>query len=126
MVEAQLFGPGSSEGVSVSFDALTLRFPASNAWSDAVWELSTDTSTRKFPSASVAEISADTRHFHVSIIDGQGIRYGPFLIQSVMCGYPDHTYCFLFHADQEGMWSGHTITKSFGRIVVVPYRTDPS
>ncbi len=126
MIEAQLFMHGSSEGVSVSFDALTLRFPASNDWPGAVWELAIGTSTKTFSAPSIEEISGLAERFDARVIDGEGICHGPFSIQCVICGYPNSTFCFLFHADAEGLWSGHTITRSFGAIVVVPYRTDPT
>jgi hypothetical protein len=126
MVEALLFRHGSSEGVSVSFDALILRFPGSNEWLGAVWELVIGASTTKYPAASIEEISGLAGRFDARIMDGEGICHGPFSIQTVICGYPNSTFCFLFHADAEGMWSGHTVTRSFGRIVVVPYRTDPT
>jgi hypothetical protein len=126
MVEALLFRHGSSEGVSVNFDALILRFPASSEWPGAVWELVIGTSTTTFPAPSIEEISALAERFDARVIDGKGISHGPFSIQTVICGYPNSTFCFLFHADAEGMWSGHTVTRSFGGIVVVPYRTDPT
>lgn len=126
MVEAQLFRQEGSEAVPVRFDSLTLRFPASNEWLGAIWELVSGASSTKFPAPSLAEIAAIEERFEASIIDGEGICHGPFSIQTVVCGYPNFTFCFLFHADAAGMWSGHTVAKSFGRIVVVPYRTDPT
>jgi hypothetical protein len=126
VVEALVFRRGESEGVSVFFDASILRFPASNEWSGAEWELVIGTSITKFSAWSIVEISVLQEGFEVKVIDGEGIYHGPYSIQAALCGYPSSTYCFLFHADEEGMWSGHTVTKSFGRIVVVPYRTDPT
>jgi hypothetical protein len=126
VVEALVFRREESEGVSVCFEASILRFPASNEWSGAKWELVVGTSITKLRASSIAEISVLEGSFEVAVIDGEGMCHGPYLIQSVLCGYPNFTYCFLFHADEEGMWSGHTVTKSFGRIVVVPYRTDPT
>lgn len=56
MVEALLFRQGGSEEMSVDFDELTLRFSASNDWTDAVWELAIGTSTTQFPAPSIEEI----------------------------------------------------------------------
>jgi hypothetical protein len=126
MVEALLFVKGEAEGISVYFDALALRFSPSNEWADAVWELATATSTTQFSAASIEEIAGIVDRFDAMVIDGRGACHGPFSIQTVICGYSNSTFCFLFHADAEGMWSGHTVTRSFGRIVVVPYRTDPT
>ena len=126
MVEALLFMPGVLEGRPVDFDALILRFSASNEWSGAVWELVIGTATQRYPAVALDEISSLTERFDASVIDGRGICHGPFSIQSTICGYPSHTLCFLCHVDAEGMWSGHTIARSFGRIAVVPYRTDPT
>ncbi len=42
--------------MSVDFDELTLRFSASNDWTDAVWELAIGTSTTQFPAPSIEEI----------------------------------------------------------------------
>ncbi len=126
MVEALLFLQGGSEGMSVNVDALILHFSPSNGWPDAVWELKIGTSTKRFPAASIEEISGLAERFDARVIDGAGECHGPYSIQTVICGYPNSTFCFLFHADAEGMWSGHTVTKSFGGIVVAPYRTDPT
>ncbi len=126
MVDAQWFGSGSSEGVSISFDTLTLCFPTSNEWSDAVWELRSGNSIRHLPAASTESIAGVGERFDVRVVDGRGPVHGPFSVQTVLCGYPNFTLCFLFHADAEGFWSGHTVAKSFGAIVVVPYRADPA
>lgn len=112
--------------MSVNFDALTLRFSPSNEWADAVWELATGTSTMQFSAPSIEEIAGIADRFDAKVIDGRGVCRGSFSIQTVIRGFPNAAFCFLFQADPEGMWSGHTVAKSFGEIVVVPYRTDPT
>jgi hypothetical protein len=126
VVESQLFVQGSSEAVRIAFDTLILRFPVSNQWSGASWELVTGASVIQFTAPSLAEIAGLAERFEARIVDGEGTCHGPFLITTVICGFPHSTFCFLFHADSAGMWSGHTVTTSFGRIVIVPYRTDPT
>ncbi len=126
MIEALLFTPGDPKTKSVKFDTLVLRFSATNEWAEAVWELVIETSTKQFPAASIEEISSLAECYDATVIDGRGVSHGPFSIQTVICGYPSHTFCFLFHVDAGGMWSGHSVTRSFGESVVVPYRTDPT
>jgi hypothetical protein len=126
MVEALLFVKGEAEGTPVNFDALTLRFSLSNEWADAVWELATATSTKQLSAPSIEEIAGIVDRFDAKVIDGRGVCQGPFSIQTVIGGFPHAAFCFLFQADTEGMWSGYTVAKSFGEIVVVPYRTDPT
>ncbi len=72
MVEALLFRQGGSEEISVDFDALTLRFSASNDWIDAVWELAIGTSTTQFPAPSIEEISGRAERFDARVVDGAG------------------------------------------------------
>ena len=126
MVEALLFKTGVADAEGVNFDALILRFSASHEWTGAVWEWGSGSSTAQFPAARIEEISSASVRFDATVIDGFGVCHGPFSIQTVICGFPSHTFCFLFYIDADGMWSGHTVAQSFGRIVVVPYRTDPT
>jgi hypothetical protein len=126
VTEARLSRRTASEGISVKFDELILRFPASNEWAGAVWEFSTGNWNQSFPAPSISEIAGLSERFRATVVDGGGLRQGPFSIQSVICGFPSSSLCFLCYADLEGMWVGHTVAKSFGTIVVVPYRIDPT
>jgi hypothetical protein len=108
---AEVFQHRGTKAETVQFNTLQLRFTSSNEWNDAQWEFAGDRSRRQFPASQVEEICSTS---------------GDFSIQAVLSGYPAHSFCFLFRADQDGMWSGHTVTKSFGQLVVVAYRFDPS
>jgi hypothetical protein len=124
--EADLFKHGSIIPTTVHFEALLLRFAPGNNWDEAHWEFSIAGSTIGVPACQLTELSTKCDRFEVKVVDGSGEVAGSFSVQTVMGGYPRHCYCFLFCADNEGMWSGHTVRKSFGQLVVVRHRFDPS
>ena len=126
MAVAEVFQHPGTKAETVQFNTLQLRFTPSNEWNDAQWEFAGDRSRRQFPASQVEEICSTSGDFEINLFDGNGRSFGPFSIQAVLSGYPAHSFCFLFQADQDGMWSGHTVAKSFGQLVVVAYRFDPS
>lgn len=126
MVDAEIFQHRGVTRQQIRFDTLVLRFTDDNQWRSATWEFSAGEVVTRLPAESIEEITAIAGHFDVSVIDGQGGMAGPFTVQSAMCGYPSHSFCFLFKVDDEDLWSGHTVTRSFGKIVCVPYRFDPT
>lgn len=126
MIRAELFEHRGTKPITVQFDSLRLRFSSSNDWDGAQWEFVSDTGVDRFPASQIEEISSELNSFEISVFDGKGRSKGSFTVQAVLCRYPTHSFCFLFRADEDGMWSGHTVAKSFGQLVVVAHRLDPS
>jgi hypothetical protein len=126
VIVAEVFAHRGTQPKTIKFNTLQLRFSSSNDWNDAKWEFISDTSTNRFATSKIEEICSKSSNFEIKLFDGSGRSMGSFLIQAVLCGYPTHSFCFLFRADEDGMWSGHTVAKSFGQIVVVAHRFDPS
>jgi hypothetical protein len=126
LFEAEVFQNREAEPSIVRFDTLNLQFPSTNTWTGAQWRMSVGQSMTCFPAEEVAEIASSSGCFVVRVIDGDGICIGEFSVQTALSGFPSHSFCFLFRIDQDGMWSGHTLTRSFGRLVVAPHRFDPT
>ncbi len=126
MVEAEIFQNNGTVRRTIRFDSLILRFGVENRWEHAAWEFLADGEVTRLPAEPIEEITAIASRFEIMVIDGQGNKTGPLTVESVMCGYPAHSLCFLFRVDEDDLWSGHTVTRSFGKIAVVPYRFDPS
>lgn len=126
MVDAEIFRHRGTVRQPIRFDTLVLRFAEDNRWPSAVWEFVSGDEKTCLPAEPIEEITATSGEFDVTVIDGQGGRTGPLSIQAAMCGYPSHSFCFLFRVEDDDLWSGHTVTRSFGKIAMVPYRFDPT
>lgn len=126
MVEIELFLHRDSTPRIVPVEIALLRFAAGNEWRDARWEFSNGRDMIGVHADGIEEFSSRTARFDVTVVDGIGKDIGKFEIQSVSCSYPNHCFCFLFSIGDDGLWSGYTINRSFGQIVAVPYRFDPS
>ena len=126
MVEIELFLHRGSPPRIVSVEVACLRFAAGNEWRDARWEFTNGGDVIGIQAEAVEELSSRNARFDVKVVDGSGKDIGKFEIQSVLCSYPNHCFCFLFSTGDDGLWSGYTINRSFGQIVAVPYRFDPT
>ena len=126
MFEAEIFQHRGTLRRAIRFETLSLRFAEDNRWESAIWEFDTDQGAISLAVGPIEEITSTVGLFDVTVIDGQGGYSGPLTVQSAMCGYPHHAFCFLFRVDADDLWSGHTVARSFGQIAVVPYRFDPS
>jgi hypothetical protein len=126
VVEVELHRHRGTAPKTVVLETVRLRFAAGNDWHEAEWEFSSGSVITRLPADEIDEFSTRSDRFDMEIIDGNGKRFGPFPIEAMLRGYPSNSLCFLFCADEQGVWSGHTVSRSFGQVVVVPHRFDPS
>ena len=126
MIEAELFHYRGLPATTLRFDTICLRFSPGNDWHQARWEFSLGGSVTEIPTDEIEQISSNSAKFDVNVVDGSGTNIGQFSAQAIIRGFPSHSFCFVFAVDEDGMWSGISLNKSFGRVVVVPHRLDPS
>jgi hypothetical protein len=126
MTEAEVYRHRGTAASVVQFDRVTLRFAQGNEWRHASWEFILNGSKASIPGVEIEELATRSNRFDIDVIDSKGRRSGPFEIEAISTDYPPHCFCFLFSQDDDGMWAGHTVSRSFGELVVIPYRFDPS
>jgi hypothetical protein len=126
MIEAELFHHRGMPATILRFDAINLRFALGNEWHQAKWEFLLGGAVTEIPTDQIEQISSNSVNFDLNVVDGSGRNLGQFTAEAIIVGFPSHSFCFVFSADEDGMWSGISLNKSFGRLVVVPHRLDPS
>jgi hypothetical protein len=126
VIEGELFKHRGVPPLLLRFQSVELRFTAGNNWQEAKWKFFDDDSINEISTENVEQISTTSSLFNIKIVDGENQSVGDFTTHSIICGFPSHSFCFIFVIDEDGMWSGSTISRSFGKLVAVPYRFDPS
>lgn len=123
-MDAEVFRFGGADRTPLRFSRLELEFAPGNRWDQARWRFDTPEGQQCFPANEVDAITATNGLFDIDLIDAVGTRR--LRAESVLSDFPAGSLCFVYAEDADGWWTGHTITRSFGKIVVAYCSLDPA